>query len=193
MAEQQLQEKLKEVKAKIKANSKDAHFADALIEELVGLQKQADIEPVELIVPCAEVEQTYQIDDATTLVKTPKGYLYKHGNLTYIWIPFGLNTLWRTMNDLAELLGKSERTEEEEIMISMVNRMLQWHTVAFTDAESLIDSAQASIKILNDAMERCKGRISPKETQEDIKANTEFADASKAIEDIANEPIPNVE
>lgn len=193
MAEQQLQEKLKEVKAKIKANSKDAHFADALIEELVGLQKQADIEPVELIVPCAEVEQTYQIDDATTLVKTPKGYLYKHGNLTYIWIPFGLNTLWRTMNDLAELLGKSERTEEEEIMISMVNRMLQWHTVAFTDAESLIDSAQASIKILNDAMERCKGRISPKETQEDIKANTEFAEASKAVEDIANEPIPDID
>lgn len=193
MAEKQLQEKLKEVKAKIKANSKDAHFAEALIEELVGLQKQADIEPVELIVPCAEVEQTYQIDDVTTLVKTAKGYLYKHGNLTYIWIPFGLNTLWQTMNELAELLGKSERTEEEDIMISMVNRMLQWHTVAFTDAESLIDSAQASVKILNDAIKRYEDRINPKETQEDIKANTEFAEASKAVENIANEPIPNTD
>lgn len=193
MAEKQLQEKLKEVKAKIKANSKDAHFAEALIEELVGLQKQADIEPVELIVPCAEVEQTYQIDDVTTLIKTPMGYLYKHGNLTYIWIPFGLNTLWQTMNELAELLGKSERTEEEDIMISMVNRMLQWHTVAFTDAESLIDSAQASVKILNDAIKRYEDRISPKETQEDIKANTEFAEASKAVENIANEPIPNTD
>lgn len=193
MAEKQLQEKLKEVKAKIKANSKDAHFAEALIEELVGLQKQADIEPVELIVPCAEVEQTYQIDDVTTLVKTAKGYLYKHGSLTYIWIPFGLNTLWQTMNELAELLGKPERTEEEDIMISMVNRMLQWHTVAFTDAESLIDSAQASVKILNDAIKRYEDRINPKETQEDIKANTEFAEASKAVENIANEPIPNTD
>lgn len=193
MAEKQLQEKLKEVKAKIKANSKDAHFAEALIEELVGLQKQADIEPVELIVPCAEVEQTYQIDDVTTLIKTPMGYLYKHGNLTYIWIPFGLNTLWQTMNELAELLGKSERTEEEDIMISMVNRMLQWHTVAFTDAESLIDSAQASVKILNDAIKRYEDKINPKETQEDIKANTEFAEASKAVENIANEPIPNTD
>lgn len=193
MAEQQLQEKLKEVKAKIKANSKDAHFAEALIDELVGLQKQADIEPVELIVPCAEVEKTYQIDDVTTLVKTPKGYLYKHGNLTAIWVPFGVNTLWQTMTEFDGLLGKDERTEEEDIVISMVNRMLQWHTVAFMDAESLIDSAQASVKILNDAMERCKERINSKETQEDIKANTEFADASKAIENIANEPIPNVE
>lgn len=193
MAEQQLQEKLKEVKAKIKANSKDAHFAEALIDELVGLQKQADIEPVELIVPCAEVEQTYQIDDVTTLVKTPKGYLYKYGNLTYVWIPFGLNTLWQRINEFSEYLVKEERTEDEDLMISMVNRMLQWHTVAFMDAESLIDSAQASVKILNDAMERYKERINPKETQEDIKANTEFAEASKAIEDIANEPIPNVE
>lgn len=193
MAEQQLQEKLKEVKAKIKANSKDAHFAEALIDELVGLQKQADIEPVELIVPCAEVEKTYQIDDVTTLVKTAKGYLYKHGNLTYIWIPFGLNTLWQTMNDFEDLLAKEERTEEEDIMISMVNRMLQWHTVAFTDAESLIDSANASVNILNAAIKRYEDRVNPKETQEDIKANTEFADASKAIEDIANEPIPSMD
>lgn len=193
MAEKQLQEKLKEVKAKIKANSKDAHFAEALIDELVGLQKQADIEPVELIVPCAEVEKTYQIDDVTTLVKTAKGYLYKHGSLTYIWIPFGLNTLWQTMNEFEDLLAKEERTEEEDIMISMVNRMLQWHTVAFTDAESLIDSAQASVKILKAAKKRYEDRVNPKETQEDIKANTEFAEASKAVEDIANEPIPDID
>lgn len=193
MAEKQLQEKLKEVKAKIKANSKDAHFAEALIDELVGLQKQADIEPVELIVPCAEVEKTYQIDDVTTLVKTPKGYLYKHGNLTYIWIPFGLNTLWQTMSEFEDLLAKGERTDEEDIMISMVNRMLQWHTVAITDAESLIDSAQASVKILNAARKRYEDRVNPKETQEDIKANTEFAEASKAVKDMANEPIPNID
>lgn len=191
--EEQLSQKLKEAKAKIKANAKDTHFAEALIEELVGLQKQADIEPVELIVPCAEVEQTYQIDDITTLAKTPKGYLYKHGNLTYIWVPFGMNTLWQTMNELAELLGKEERTEEEDIMISIANRMLQWHTVAFTDAESLIDSAQASVKILNDAIKRYEDRIKPKETQDDIKANTEFAEASQALEKLANEPIPDID
>lgn len=191
--EEQLSQKLKEAKAKIKANAKDTHFAEALIEELVGLQKQADIEPVELIVPCAEVERTYQIDDITTLAKTPKGYLYKHGNLTYIWVPFGMNTLWQTMNELAELLGKGERTEEEDIMISIANRMLQWHTVAFTDAESLIDSAQASVKILNDAIKRYEDRIKPKETQDDIKANTEFAEASQALEKLANEPIPDID
>lgn len=182
--EEQLQQKLKEVKAKIKTNSKDAHFADALIDELVGLQKQADIEPVELIVPCAEVEHAYQIDDVTTLIKTAKGYLYKHGNLSYIWVPFGLNTLWQTMNEIDEILGKEERTEEEDVTISMINRMMQWHTVAFYDAETLVDSANASVKILNDTLARYKERISTKETEGDIKSNVEFSNASDAIDSL---------
>ena len=193
MAEQQLQEKLKEAKAKIKANSKDAHFADALIEELVSLQKQADIEPVELIVPTAEVEHTRQIDDVTTLTKTVRGFLYKHGNTSYVWVPFGLNTLYSTMCEVDELLGKEKLTDEEGTIISMFNRMLQWHTIAFYDAETLIDSANASVKILADAVTRYESRIDPKENEEDIKANTEFENASKAVDEVANAPIPDID
>ena len=43
--EEQIQLKLKEVKNKIVTNSKDVHFANSLIEELVSLQKQADVVP----------------------------------------------------------------------------------------------------------------------------------------------------
>lgn len=141
MAEQQLQEKLKAVKAKIVANSKDAHFAESLIDELVSLQKQADIEPVELIVPCAEVERKHQIDDVTSLTKTLRGYLYKHGETSYVYVPFGPNQLYNAMVDFDALLSKPERTEEEDLLISMIQRMLQWHTVAFCDVESLVNSA----------------------------------------------------
>ena len=193
MAEQQLQEKLKEAKAKIKANSKDAHSADALIEELVSLQKQADIEPVELIIPTAEVEHTRHIDDVTTLVKTVRGFLYKHGNTSYVWVPFGLNTLYSTMCEVDELLGKEKLTDEEGIIISMFNRMLQWHTIAFYDAETLIDSAKTSVKILADAVTRYESRIDPKENEEDIKANTGFENASKAVYEVANAPIPDID
>lgn len=187
--EEQLQQKLKEVKAKIKTNSKDAHFAEALIDELVGLQKQADIEPVELIVPSAEVEHTYQIDDVTTLVKTAKGYLYKHGNLSYVWVPFGLNTLWKTLNELDEILAKDKYTEEEGVVVSMINRMMQWHTVAFYDAETLVASADASVKILNDAIARYKKNMGTKETEGDIKANADFNNATKAVDELAKEKI----
>lgn len=191
--DEQLNQKLKEAKAKIIANSKDAHFANALIDELIGLQKQADIEPVELIVPCAEVEHKYQIDDVTTLTKTAHGYLYKHGELTYIFVPFGMNSLFRTMTEFDELLSRESRTEEEDITVSMINRMLQWHTVAFVDAESLIDSATASVKIINGIIARNRVDEAAPETEADVKANVEFKQAGNALEEIANTPIPNLE
>lgn len=191
--EKQLKQKLDEVKVKIKNNSKDAHFAETLIDELVGLQKQADIEPVELIVPCAEVEHTRQIDEVTSLVKTSKGYLYKHGNTSFIWVPFGLNSLWQTMDELDTLIGKDEHTEEESVVISMINRMLQWHTIAFYDSETLIDSANASLKILDSAIKRYEERINPKETSADIQANTEFGEASAAVDAVVNDTIAESE
>lgn len=191
--EKQLQEKLKEAKAKIVANSKDAHFANALIDELVGLQKQADIEPVELIVPCAEVEHKHQIDDVTVLIKTVRGYLYKHGETTCIYVPFGLNRLYETMVEFDELLSKPERTDDEDLVISMIQRMLQWHTVAFYDAESLVDSATASATILNGIIERHSLSESTSETEEDIKANTEFEQERKAVEELVNAPVPDID
>lgn len=193
MAEQQLQEKLKEVKAKIKANSKDAHFAEALIDELVGLQKQADIEPVELIVPCAEVEKTYQIDDVTTLVKTAKGYLYKYGNTFYTYIPFGLNEFFNSFVGYEEMLSKESLSDDEQLTVQALNRAMQWPVTATLDEVTFWDSANASLKIMLEAHKRWQDKINPKETQEDIKANTEFAEASKAVEDIANEPIPDID
>lgn len=182
MAEQQLQEKLKEVKAKIKANSKDAHFADALIDELVGLQKQADVEPVELIVPLREVIHTRQIDDVTSLSKTVHGYLYKHGNVSATWIPFGMNTLYNAVAEIDEILEKEDRTDDEQTTVLMVNRMLQWHTVAFLDAETLVDSAMAAMKIVKDASARYNITDNKPETEDDVEANTLYRDASEALD-----------
>lgn len=193
MAEPQLQEKLKAVKAKIVANSKDAHFAESLIDELVGLQKQADIEPVELIMPCAEVERKHQIDDVTSLTKTLRGYLYKHGETSYVYVPFGPNQLYNAMVDFDALLSKPERTEEEDLLISMIQRMLQWHTVAFCDVESLVDSATASAKILNGIIERYTPSEATPETEADIKANAEFEQERKAVDELVNAPIPDIE
>lgn len=193
MAEPQLQEKLKAAKAKIIANSKDAHFAESLISELIGLQKQADVEAVELIVPCAEVERKHRIDDVTSLAKATRGYLYKHGETSYVYVPFGSNTLFSAMEQFDELLSKPSRTEEEDLLIVMIQRMLQWHTVAFCDEESLIESATAAVKILEGVVERYNISVSIPETETDIKANAEFEQERKAVDELTNAPIPDIE
>jgi len=56
--------------------------------------------------------------------------------------------------------------------------------VAVYDAETLIGSANASVKILNDTLARYKERISTKETEGDIKSNVEFSNASDAIDSL---------
>ena len=66
---------------------------------------------------------------------------------------------------------------------------MQWHTVAFYDAETLIDSANASVKILNDAITRYKKNIGTKETEGDIKANAVFDNATNAIDELTKEKI----
>ncbi len=191
--EQQLQEKLKEVKAKIVANSKDSHFAKALIDEFVGLQKQADIEPVELIVPCADVEQTYQIDDVTTLVKTPKGYLYKYGNTFYTYIPFGLNEFFYSFVGYEKMLSKESLSDDEQLTVQALNRAMQWPVTATLDEVTFWDTANASLKIMLEAHKRWSDKINPKETQEDIKANTEFEQNEKALDELVNAPIPDID
>lgn len=191
--EKQLQEKLKEIKVKIKANSKDVHFAETLIEEFVSLQKQADVEAVELIVPCSEVEHKHQIDDVTSLIKTVHGYLYKHGELSYVYVPFGFNKLYDAMAELDDLLSQETRTEDEDTIISMMQRMLQWHTVAFADTEALIDSATATVKILGDVIKRNLPSETVQETESDIMANAEFLQENKVFEELVNTPIPKIE
>lgn len=182
--EEQLQAKRKEIIAKLKANSKDAHFAESLIEQLIDLQKQLDIEPAELIVPLSEVKQTWNIDEVTTLVKTVRGYLYKHGNISAVWVPLGMNTLYASMQELGDLLDKPSRTEEEDCVITMINNMLMWHTVAFMDDQTLLESATASVKILDGVMNRIQNKVNINETEEDIKRNVEFENIQKLTDDL---------
>lgn len=189
----QLQEKLKAAKAKIISNSKDAHFASALIDELIGLQKQADVEAVELIVPCSEVEHIRQIDDVTVLIKTLRGYLYKHGQMSYVYVPYGENSLYEAMVEFDELLGKSDRNDDENLTIAMIVRMLEWHTVAFYDAEALIGSATAANDIIKGIVDRATAMISEMESEADIKENAEFEKSRKAIEELIHTPIPDLD
>lgn len=56
---EELKKKLDEVKAQIKANSKDTHFADTLISELLSLKGQIDVEPLEFYVKSKDVIKTF--------------------------------------------------------------------------------------------------------------------------------------
>ena len=77
-----LKQKLEETKAKIKSNSKDAHFADSLISDLLSIKGQLEHEPT--LVHIAEVDIVSRFDgahfemcvtkDGTAVYRTRGGY-----------------------------------------------------------------------------------------------------------------------
>ncbi len=73
--------KLEEVKAKIKSNSKDAHFADTLIDELLSLKGQKDHHPMYLSIPEKDVIKTYDYDSFS--ISNCKGGILFHAKGGY--------------------------------------------------------------------------------------------------------------
>lgn len=108
---EELKKKLDEVRAKIKSNSKDAHFAEVLCDELVSLKGQLSIEPTALHIPLSDIVDS--IDGETfTLAKTKQGLLYHQKNGFDLFIPVNGMT-----NGLCEqalwLIEMKDKIEEE--------------------------------------------------------------------------------
>lgn len=197
MAEQQLQEKLKEVKAKIKANSKDAHFADALISELVSLQKQADIEPTEIFIPVADVEKSHDFGPAK-LSKVKGGkYIFEAKGGMWTIVDIRMQSLYGVCEHIFENYeNPNEDKEIQEMEESLRNAMIysfQTPILCSLDQQMLFEVMAQAIKSFNEYAVRIMPQTATPETEEDVKKNIEFDSVQKAIEAAVNAPIPDVD
>lgn len=181
---EELHERLKEIKGQIKANSKDAHFADTLIKKLLTTKSQIGVEPIELNVG-------KRIDgwkgDTFEIVKTDRGCLYHEYGGYNIFVTFNNNTaLYRTLCDYVDnqntyaTLDKEEK-ERYELVLSAVAYCLSVPKFCFTDAEFTFDLASMVVKFLRKQYDKFIDQPLQEETVEDDKM---FEDATKAIEEI---------
>lgn len=60
--DKKLKEKLEQKRKQIIANAKDAHFAEALTDDILSVKGQLDAEPIELEVRCKDVIKEYDFD-----------------------------------------------------------------------------------------------------------------------------------
>lgn len=72
MNKKEIKSKIDEIKAQIKANSKDAHFADTLTNELLSLKGQYEHQPTMVHVAMDEVVDTLE-GNTFTIYKTKSG------------------------------------------------------------------------------------------------------------------------
>lgn len=115
----ELKKKIDDIKGLIKANSKDAHYADTLISELLSLHKELKHEPTLVNIPMSDVEKSHEGDGwemcytkrGEAVYKTTGGYTLICGSIFS-----ALNsTIESTIDYFNKNIGVELNEEEKEI------------------------------------------------------------------------------
>ena len=179
----ELKKKIDEIKAQIKANSKDAHFADTLTNELLSLKGQLDVEPLELNVG-------KRIDDfsgnAFEIVKTDRGIMYhEFGGYTIFTAPTN-EALYVMLADYVDNKDEYKKLDGEEkeifdLNLSVIKHCLTVPKYAFVDVDFTYDISEKIINFLKSSFEKA---INADLQEETIAEDEQFKQATLALEDI---------
>lgn len=190
MDKETLKTKLDEVKAKIKVNSKDAHFADMLIDELLSLKGQLGIEPTLVHIPTADVVKSLKGNTfEMSLTKQGDAVYHVYGGYTIVADGARMHSLAKTIadyienQDLAKDLDEKER-ELYELDLSATAYILNIPMLAFCDQDLKVDLASRIIQWLRESYEKALSKPLQEETPQ---ADAVFEDAAKALGDLEKE------
>lgn len=125
MNKEGLKKELKEVVEKIKGNSKDAKFADMLIDRLLSLKGQIDVEPAVVHIPLTGREEVVDTGGCFKFTRNEFATVYQQNGLSYGQTKDGRFVTMRNdlkmahvpFDKLFELFDKRKKgtlTEEEE-------------------------------------------------------------------------------
>lgn len=185
MKNKELIEQLDKLKKQIYTNSKDAHFAETLVDELLKVKGQMGVEPLELNVGKKLDEWK---GETFSIVKTDRGVLYnEHGHYAVFADPNMF--MYATLEDFvdnkdeyAKLEGEDKETFEANLQA--IAYSLGVPKLVFNDPEFLF-------KIANDVVEWLLGlqdKMQEMELQDETpQENAEFENATIAFEDLKEE------
>lgn len=187
MDKKELTKKLNEVKKKIKANSKDAHFAEALVDEILSLKGQLGVEPTIVHIPAEDVVKTLKGDTfEMTLTKHGDAVYHVYGGYTLIADGQRMRSLANTIADyiINQDLVKDLDDKEKELYdldLSATAYVLNIPMFAFSDPELKYDLASKIVSWVRETYEKAMEQPLQEETREQ---DAVFEDAAKAIENI---------
>ena len=181
-----LKERLDEITKQIKLNSKDAHFADKLIGELLSVKGQMMIEPTEL--DCGKKENEYK-GETFRVTLTNKGVLYHEYGGYNIFVTPNNKALYETLVDIVENKEENakldgEAKEKFNLAMSAVGYCLSVPKIAFADAEFTYDIATKVIDYIKKQYDELMNTPLQEET---IEEDSQFKDATLAIENLKEE------
>lgn len=185
-----LKERLDEIIKQIKTNSKDAHFADKLIGDLLSVKGQLGIEPLEL--DCGKKVAEF-LGETYRITLTDKGVLYHEYGGYNIFVTPNNEALYETLANIvinkdAYASASYEDKEKFELTLSAVGYCLTVPKIAFTDVDLTFDIAK---RVIDFIMNQYKELMNAELQEETPVENAEFKEATLAVETlkeaIANE------
>lgn len=144
MDKNELKSELNDIKAKIKANSKDAHFADTLIAELLSIKGQLDHEPTLAHVALDDIDKTLSGDTFNIYAMKNGDAVYRlKGGLTIVVSNgfYALNTSLRdyvyNQDEIDELDESDKELYANDLLATTM--IMNLPTIAFSDLDAKYD------------------------------------------------------
>ncbi len=192
-----IEDKIKDVKQQLIANSKDGEWAKKMLAHLTSLQKQADIETVELIVPTKDVIE--RIDFGSfSIARTSQGYLFEAKGGLSTFVSLRMQAVCDMIQYVFEMYNNPSDDEEQKKIadsyMAAVGYIMQTPIFASLNEMALYDIAANILRAFNEYVANNVNNAELKEeTEEDIKANIEAENIAKAVEMIVETPNKGVE
>lgn len=183
MDKKELKERLDAVKKQLRANAKDAHFFDKLIDEALSLKGQMGVEPVAL--DCGKEVDEWK-GETFRITLTDKGVLYHEYGGYSVFVTPNNEALYEVLADLvvnkdeyAELEG--EQKENFESLLTIVAYNLSLPRISFLSREFPQEIAIKTMEFLRGMYEELMNKELQEETPEE---DAEFKEATFALEEL---------
>lgn len=191
MDKKDLKKDLADIKAKIKANSTDAHFADTLIAELLSIKGQIDHEPTIVHIPLSDVDDKLE-GETFAIYSLKSGDVAYHLKGGYTLIAsnrfFSLNDALRGYVANQHIIDTELNAEDKELYekdLWASTYLLNLPTIAFSDLEFKYKIVNRIIEYLDELQKKLL--VDAELQDETPNADKAFKDATLALEDIKSD------
>lgn len=175
MEKQELKNKIEEVVNQIKTNSKDAKFADSLIDKLLSLKGQLDVEPMRFGIPEKDVIKEYD-NDSIRFVRC-KGYIAFQAKGGFsVFVSPRMSALYQHLEGLLDMKDNFDNLTEEQkegydTSYLYTSILMQIMLFAVFDAQMFADLSNDVMKRYKEFLDRYNNIPLQEET---FKENAEF-------------------
>lgn len=196
---EKLTKKLNECKDKLKFLSKDAHFAESLIDELISTQKQLDIEPTLVHIPIKNVIKEYDYGHFK-IIDTKSGIVFSTTGFNMIVRPiqqslYGQIKALLIWKDQYDTFNEEQKANYDDVFFRTTLILLN-PIICFSNDDYWIEQSKYLAEKQNEFFEKLANEplqdedmVSDDEFMEKVKFTEELKEEAKKLETDGKEQV----